>query len=62
MASAGHLFALGVTQMTGSAKEVFVGIDVGKKALEVAIWGQEQSWEVANNVLGIEKLVERLRS
>ena len=42
--------------------ERFVGIDVGKAYLEVASYGSETGWRVANDGDGIAKLLPRLQS
>lgn len=41
--------------------EVFVGIDVGKAQLDVAVWGREQTWKFANDMDGISELREFLQ-
>jgi transposase len=38
----------------------YVGIDVSKASLEVAVWEQDESWSSANNPKGISRLIERL--
>jgi transposase len=43
-------------------EEAFVGIDVGKAHLEVALWDSETSWRVSNDGDGIEKLITRLQA
>ena len=43
-----------------TGKEIFVGIDVGKTWLDIAIWGSEEMWQVSNDASGIDKLVDRL--
>jgi transposase len=40
--------------------EVYVGIDVGKSWLDVAIWGEDNVWRVANDAEGIGKVMERV--
>ena len=40
--------------------EIFVGIDVGKTWLDLAIWGSEETWQVSNDASGIDKVVDRL--
>lgn len=42
-------------------EEAFVGIDVSKARLEVALWGSETCWRVSNDGDGIEKLITRLQ-
>lgn len=42
-------------------EKYFVGIDVSKDRLDVAILPGEQAWSVDNNETGIESLVERLK-
>jgi transposase len=44
-----------------SLEEIFVGIDVSKASLDVAVWQPEQSWQVGNDVEGIGKLLKRLK-
>jgi transposase len=48
--------------MTGSNRERFIGIDVGKVHLEVAVWDSETYWRVSNDGDGIEKLISRLQA
>jgi len=48
--------------MTASGEEVFVGIDVGKADLYVAMYGSETIWQVTNDGEGIGRLVTRLRA
>lgn len=40
---------------------VFVGIDVSKARLDVAVTGSDEPWSVSNAPEGIEQLVERMR-
>ena len=40
--------------------ETYVGIDVSKALLEVAVLPEGGSWQVANTPQGIDKLVRRL--
>ena len=40
--------------------EVYVGIDVSKDKLDVAIWGEKNCLEVANSKKGITKLVKQM--
>ena len=41
--------------------ETFVGIDVSKATLDVAIWQPEQSWQMSNDAQGIGKLLQGLK-
>jgi len=41
-------------------EEVYIGIDVGKSWLDVAIWGEDNVWRVANDAEGIGKVMERM--
>jgi len=41
-------------------EEVYIGIDVGKSWLDVAIWGEDNVWRVANDAEGIGKIMERM--
>jgi transposase len=40
--------------------EVYIGIDVGKSWLDVAIWGEDKVWRVANDAEGIGQVMERV--
>jgi transposase len=40
--------------------EAYVGIDVGKTWLDVARWGEEDVWRVANDEEGVAQVVERV--
>jgi transposase len=40
--------------------EYFIGIDVGKAWLDVAVWETKESWKVKNNETGIASLIHRL--
>lgn len=42
--------------------EIFVGIDVCKRTLEVNFHGEEATWQVSNDVDGFERLIERLKT
>ena len=41
------------------AVEIFVGIDISKAWLDVAVHGQDEVWRTSNDEAGIRKLVER---
>ena len=41
--------------------EIFVGVDVGKKWLDVAVHESDESWRVSNDLEGIEQLEKRLQ-
>ena len=40
----------------------FIGIDVGKKKLDLALWGDSNSWQTDNNEEGIEELLGWVQS
>jgi transposase len=40
--------------------EQYVGIDVSKDKLDVAIWGQKSCWEVPTLKKGIARLVKQM--
>ncbi len=44
------------------SSEVFIGIDVSKARLEVALHGQPPTWQAENNEVGIAELVQRLQA
>ena len=46
--------------MTSSPEEIFVGIDVAKKHLDVATRGKEREWQVINDNKGIMDIVHTL--
>jgi transposase len=48
--------------MTGQSSAQYVGIDVSKGRLDVAIGEQGECWDVGNDEKGILKLVERLKA
>lgn len=41
--------------------DIFVGIDVSKATLDVALWQPEQAWQVRNDIEGVAKLLQRLQ-
>jgi transposase len=41
-----------------TASETYVGIDVGKTFLDVALWGSEEVRRVTNDEAGVTKLME----
>lgn len=43
--------------MTNESRK-YIGIDVGKEKLEIALWGESKSWQIDNNEEGIGKLLE----
>jgi transposase len=47
--------------MAESQESVYIGIDVCKSHLQVAIWETEGSWQVANDVEGIGELIKSLQ-
>ena len=40
--------------------EAYVGIDVGKARLDVALWGSDEVWRVSNDEAGVAKIMERV--
>jgi transposase len=40
--------------------EAYVGIDVGKAWLDVAVWGEDEVWRVSNDEAGVEELLDRV--
>jgi len=47
--------------MTDTETGAFIGIDVGKMYLDIAVWDSEIYWRVSNDGAGIEKLINRLQ-
>lgn len=47
--------------MTSKAEEIFVGIDVSKGQLDLAVWNNEGIWQYGNDEAGILKAVEQLK-
>lgn len=48
-------------KMTSKADEVFVGIDVSKRQLDLAVWGESDIWRYGNDESGIPKVVKQLK-
>jgi transposase len=48
--------------MTTTTIEVFIGIDVSKVRLDIAVWGSDEHWITSNDENGIAQLIERLKS
>jgi transposase len=46
---------------TSSKQETFIGIDVSKRTLDVAVRPSAERWQVENNEAGIGELLEKLR-
>jgi transposase len=44
-----------------TSSETYVGIDVSKDRLDVAVLGEEQGWQVENTQAGMAKLVQQLQ-
>jgi len=40
----------------------YIGIDVGKEKLDLALWGDTDSWRINNNEEGMKQLLERIKS
>ena len=47
--------------MTTTTKQNFIGIDISKANLDVAIWGSEVFWRLENNVEELQKLAQRMK-
>lgn len=48
--------------MTANIAEIFIGIDVSKVRLDIAIWGSNKYWQVSNDEKGFVELIEKLRN
>lgn len=46
--------------MASIEEEIFVGIDVSKRQLDMAVWGEKDVWQHGNDDSGIHRVVERL--
>jgi transposase len=44
-----------------TGKGIFVGIDISKSTLDIAIWPSGKQWSIDNDVAGITKLIGQLR-
>jgi transposase len=42
-------------------KEIFIGIDISKTQMDVAIWDREETWEFHNEAVGWQELVEKAK-
>lgn len=49
-------------KMTTTTKQKFIGIDISKANLDIAIWGSEEFWRIENNVEELEKLTQQLKA
>src|SRR5512138_3191968 len=57
--SAGILSLYGEEERMATSS--YVGIDVSKDKLDVAVLGEKQAWQVENTKEGIQKLVQQLQ-
>lgn len=46
--------------MTSKTDEIFVGIDVSKRQLDLAVWGEKDVWQYGNCEAGILEMVKQL--
>ena len=46
----------------GTAKETYVGIDVAKAGMDIAVRPTDESWAISNDEAGIRRLVSRLKT
>lgn len=44
--------------MTTTKKEIFIGIDISKTQMDVAVWDNEETWEFENEAAGWQEMVE----
>jgi transposase len=44
--------------MTTTKKEIFIGIDISKTQMDVAVWDNEETWEFENEAEGWQEMVE----
>src|SRR6266487_2625779 len=56
--SAGILSLYGEEKKMATSSGTYVGIDVSKDRLDVAVLGEKQAWQVENTKEGIENLVQ----
>jgi transposase len=47
--------------MTTEKEEAFIGIDISKTQMDVAIWDCEETWEIQNDAEGWQELVEKAK-
>ncbi len=45
--------------MTTIKEEIFMGIDISKTQMDVAIWDNEETWEFSNEAKGWQEMVEK---
>jgi transposase len=48
--------------MSNHAEDIWVGIDVSKTQLDIAVGQAGETWSAGNDIVGISKTVERLQS
>jgi transposase len=47
--------------MTTKNDEIFIGIDISKTQMDIAIWDSEETWEIQNDTEGWQELVEKAK-
>ena len=47
--------------MTTKTQEIFIGIDISKDKMDVAIWGIEETWTFYNEAEGWQELIEQVK-
>lgn len=47
--------------MTTKTQEIFIGIDISKDKLDMAIWDREETWTFCNGVEGWQELIEQVQ-
>jgi transposase len=47
--------------MTSKNIDNFIGIDISKAELDVAIWGKGSYWQISNDIQGRQELIRRLK-
>jgi transposase len=47
--------------MTTKSEDIFIGIDISKTQMDVAIWDSEEAWEIQNDAEGWQELVEKAK-
>jgi len=60
LASVGSSRLYGEKVLMTTPNEAYVGIDVGKTWLDVALWSEDAVWRVTNDEVGIAEIMERI--
>jgi len=47
--------------MNNNATEKFIGMDISNAKIDVAQWGNKETWEFGNDGRGLQRLVQQMK-